>query len=109
MGVVQDQLEPLLAEYQKLGLAPQIGLGLVAFLVLSVILNVAKQILLPNPNEPPMVFHLFPLIGNTVEYGIDPPRFFQKMRAKVRCCLLPRRPCMRNRRSRLFWTRAHPK
>ena len=99
MGVLQDQLEPLLAEYQKLGLGSQIGLGLVAFVVLSVALNVAKQILLPNPNEPPMVFHWFPLIGSTVEYGMDPPRFFQKMRAKVRC-LLPLLRWMRNRHIR---------
>ncbi|SPO00961.1 probable cytochrome P450 51 (eburicol 14 alpha-demethylase) [Cephalotrichum gorgonifer] len=78
----QKQLMPLVAEFQKLGLASQIGLGVVAFLFLSVVLNVANQIFFSNPNEPPMVFHLFPLIGSTVEYGIDPPRFFKKMRAK---------------------------
>ena len=83
MGVFQEQLEPLLVEFQKLGLASQIGLGFVAFVIISVVLNVAKQILFKNPNEPPMVFHLFPLIGSTVEYGMDPPRFFKKMRAKV--------------------------
>lgn len=82
MGVVQDQLEPLVAEFQKLGLASQIGLGFAAFIILSVVLNVANQILFSNPNEPPVVFHLFPLIGSTVEYGIDPPRWFMKMRAK---------------------------
>ena len=83
MGIFQEQLEPLLADYQKLPLASQIGLGFAAFIVLSVVLNVAKQILFKNPNEPPMVFHWFPLIGNTVEYGMDPPAFFRKMRAKV--------------------------
>ena len=82
MGIVQDQLEPLVAEFQKLGLASQIGLSFVAFVVLSVVLNVANQILFKNPNEPPVVFHLFPLIGSTVEYGIDPPSWFKKMRAK---------------------------
>lgn len=82
MGIVQDQLEPLVAEFQKLGLASQIGLGFVGFIVLSVVLNVANQILFRNPNEPPVVFHLFPLIGSTVEYGIDPPSWFKKMRAK---------------------------
>lgn len=87
MGVFQEQLEPLLVEFQKLGLASQIGLGFVAFVIVSVVLNVAKQILFKNPNEPPMVFHLFPLIGSTVEYGMDPPSFFKKMQAKV--CRLP--------------------
>lgn len=84
MGVFQEQLEPLLAEYQQLGLASRIGLGFAAFLVLAVVLNVAKQVLFKNSNEPPMVFHLFPFIGSTVEYGMDPPKFFKKMRAKVR-------------------------
>ena len=83
MGAFQEQLEPLLTEYQKLGLASQIGLGFAAFLILSVVLNVLKQVLFKNPHEPPMVFHLFPLIGSTVEYGMDPPSFFKKMQAKV--------------------------
>lgn len=90
MGVFSDQLEPLLAEYQKYGLASQIGLAFAALVILSVVLNVAKQILFKNPNEPPMVFHLFPLIGSTVEYGMDPPSFFRKMRAKVWRLPLPR-------------------
>ena len=78
----QNQLEPLVAEFHKLGLASQLGVGFVAFIILSVVLNVAKQILFANPNEPPVVFHWFPLIGSTVAYGIDPPRWMEKMRAK---------------------------
>jgi sterol 14-demethylase len=29
------------------------------------------------------VFHWFPVIGNTVTYGMDPYRFFFECRAKV--------------------------
>ncbi|PKS10573.1 hypothetical protein jhhlp_002327 [Lomentospora prolificans] len=82
MGVFQQAIEPLQEAFQQLGIASQVGVAFVAFVILSVVLNVANQILLKNPNEPPVVFHLFPLIGSTVEYGIDPPRFFKKMRAK---------------------------
>jgi hypothetical protein len=83
MGLIQDVTEPLVAEFQKLGLASQIVVGFVSFIVLSVVLTVGKQIFFKDPHAPPMVFHLFPFIGSTVEYGMDPPKFFRKMQAKV--------------------------
>lgn len=46
-----------------------------------------SQLLLKNPNEPPVVFHWFPVIGNTVTYGMDPYGFFFACRKKV--CLFP--------------------
>jgi sterol 14-demethylase len=47
--------------------------------------NALKQLLFPNKNEPPLVFHWIPFLGSTISYGIDPYRFFFACRAKV-CC-----------------------
>lgn len=74
---------PLAQQFQGLGLASQVAVLFGAFIALSVALNVASQILFKNPNEPPLVFHWFPFIGSTVTYGMDPPTFFRKNRAKV--------------------------
>lgn len=83
MGVFQQAVEPLHEAFQQLGTYSQVGVVFASIVVVSVVLNVVKQVLFKNPNEPPVVFHLFPFFGSTVEYGIDPPRFFKKMRAKV--------------------------
>ncbi|KAK5711591.1 Lanosterol 14-alpha-demethylase [Elasticomyces elasticus] len=56
-------------------------LSLLAALTLTIALNVAKQLLLRNPNEPPMVFHWLPFIGSTITYGMDPYTFFFTQRA----------------------------
>ena len=58
--------------------------ALVCILVFAIVTNVLQQTLLARPNEPPMVFHWFPLIGSTVTYGIDPFKFFFSCQAKVR-------------------------
>lgn len=60
--------------------------GFATFLVLSVVLNVLKQLLFKNKNEPPLVFHWFPLIGSTVTYGMDPFKFFFDNKAKYGDC-----------------------
>ncbi|PVH91485.1 hypothetical protein DM02DRAFT_340354, partial [Periconia macrospinosa] len=44
--------------------------------VTAVVLNVL------NPNEPRLVFHWFPIIGNTVTYGMDPYKFFFSIKQK---------------------------
>ena len=74
---------PLLADFQSLGLGAQIAIASTTFILVTVVLNVANQILFKNPNEPPVVFHWFPLIGSTVTYGINPPAFFAKQRERV--------------------------
>lgn len=71
------------AQLQTLGLGSQIAIGVGAFIFLSVVYHVAGQLLFKNPNEPPMVFSWFPVVGSTITYGIDPPRFFKENRAKV--------------------------
>ena len=47
-----------------------------------ILLNVARQLLIRNPNEPPVVFHWVPFIGSTITYGIDPYEFFFDCRKK---------------------------
>ena len=53
-----------------------VAAGFASFILLSVVLNVLKQLLFKNPNEPPVVFHWLPIIGSTVTYGMDPYAFF---------------------------------
>jgi sterol 14-demethylase len=55
----------------------------VGFFALLIVGNVFKQLLFKNPKEPPVVFHIVPFIGSTIEYGIDPVKFFDKCKAKV--------------------------
>ncbi|EWC46355.1 eburicol 14-alpha-demethylase [Drechslerella stenobrocha 248] len=48
--------------------------------------NIVRQLYLPDPNRPPVVFHWFPLIGSTISYGIDPYKFFSDCQAKYGDC-----------------------
>ncbi len=87
MGLLQDivaRAGPLAQYFSQLGVAAQVGVGFATLLVLTVTINVLRQLLFRNRNEPPLVFHWFPLIGSTITYGMDPPRFFRENRAKVR-------------------------
>jgi sterol 14-demethylase len=59
------------------------GVGFFVLLSLAVVLNVLRQLLFKNPNQPPVVFHWFPLVGSTVTYGMDPIAFFQSCQDKV--------------------------
>ncbi|KAI9728936.1 MAG: Lanosterol 14-alpha-demethylase [Chrysothrix sp. TS-e1954] len=64
---------------------PAWAIGIVCFstfIAVSVVLNVLYQLLSRNPNEPPVVFHWFPVIGSTISYGIDPYIFFFRCREK---------------------------
>jgi sterol 14alpha-demethylase len=83
MGLLQEVLGPLSQRFEGLGTASQVAVAIAGVIALLVTFNIAQQIFFANPNEPPVVFHLLPFFGSTVEYGIDPPRFFKKMRAKV--------------------------
>jgi sterol 14-demethylase len=86
MGVIEDlgvQLGPLADQFTRLSTPVQVGVAVGGFLFLSVFLNILKQTLFKNPNEPPVVFHWFPFVGSTITYGINPPRFFRENRAKV--------------------------
>ncbi|KAF7190974.1 Sterol 14-alpha demethylase [Pseudocercospora fuligena] len=54
----------------------------VVIIAISITFNALKQLLFREPNDPPVVWHLFPLIGSTVDYGQDPYAFFFKCREK---------------------------
>ena len=62
---------------------PQALGTLIAIPLIATIANVLRQILFKDPRQPPEVFHLLPLIGSTLDYGIDPYAFFFKCREKV--------------------------
>lgn len=86
MGVLEDLsatvLPPLQIQISRHGLATVGFVGFAAFITLAIVLNVLSQLLFKNPNEPPLVFHWLPIIGNTVTYGMDPYGFFEKNREK---------------------------
>ncbi|KAI0022292.1 cytochrome P450 51 [Xylariomycetidae sp. FL0641] len=82
MGLLQDVAGPLSQQLSQLSTASQVGVVVAGFLSVAVFLNVLKQVLFRNSNEPPLVFHWFPVIGSTITYGMDPPRFFKENREK---------------------------
>ena len=51
-------------------------------ILVSIVLNILKQLLYPDCHLPPVVWHWVPLIGSTVDYGQDPYKFFFKCREK---------------------------
>lgn len=59
-------------------------LQLTAFWLVAVILgNILLQLLPRKKSEPPRVLHWIPLIGNAVQYGTNPNKFFAECRKKV--------------------------
>lgn len=56
------------------------------FGVLLIVGNIVRQFLPRRKEEPPLVFHWFPIIGNAISYGQDPVVFFTQCREKVRDC-----------------------
>jgi sterol 14-demethylase len=89
MGILESVKEPLADLVAQRSLSVVLGAAFVAFVALSIVLNVLSQALFKNPNEPPVVFHWLPIIGSTITYGIDPYKFFFECRAKVG--ILPRK------------------
>ncbi|KAK3192663.1 Lanosterol 14-alpha-demethylase [Lecanicillium sp. MT-2017a] len=53
-----------------------------ALLVLAVVGNALIQLIPKGKSEPPRVFHWIPIVGNAVQYGLDPYKFFVECRAK---------------------------
>ncbi|KAL1959510.1 hypothetical protein VTO42DRAFT_1955 [Malbranchea cinnamomea] len=82
MGLIADLLERVCERCSSLPFGVLVAAGVVGVLTLVVVLNVLRQLLFKNPHEPPVVFHLFPFIGSTVTYGMDPYKFFFDCRQK---------------------------
>lgn len=83
MGVFTDVVELFCEQCSTLPSHVLAGAAFAALIVLAVVINVLKQLLFKNPNEPPVVFHWFPFIGSTITYGMDPYKFFFDCRKKV--------------------------
>jgi hypothetical protein len=83
MGIISDITGPLAGFTQNASLPVLVAAGFASFLVVTVVLNVLSQLLLKKPNEPPIVFHWFPVLGSTITYGMDPYKFFFANKQKV--------------------------
>lgn len=88
MGLLATIAGPLVDLISHRSIGVVIASGVASFVVLAILLNVLKQLLFRNPNEPPVVFHWVPFIGSTITYGIDPYKFFFSCRQKVWCSRL---------------------
>lgn len=82
MGLISFVAEPVQNLVASLPTWQLILLGTTAFILTATVLNILNQILLKNPNEPPVVFHVFPFLGSTITYGIDPFKFFFQCKEK---------------------------
>ena len=85
-SIAKLKMDTLYGSLRALPLSMSIPLTIGVTIFLSVVTNVVRQIWFPNPHRPPVVFHIFPLIGSTVQYGIDPYKFFFDCRAKYGDC-----------------------
>lgn len=79
-------MEALYNNWRSLPLSLSVPITAFLIIVIATITNVIKQLWFPNPHRPPVVFHIFPLIGSTVQYGIDPYKFFFDCQAKYGDC-----------------------
>ena len=83
MGLLATIAGPIPSLFSNSSIGVVIASSFASLIVLTIVLNVLKQLLFRNPNEPPVVFHWVPFIGNTIGYGIDPYKFFFRCREKV--------------------------
>ena len=83
MGFLAMLSEPLSEQLSNRSTGIVVGSALISLFVLAIVLNVLSQLLFKNPKEPPVVFHWVPFVGSTINYGIDPYKFFFSCREKV--------------------------
>ena len=89
MGILAAVTESLCDPLPNKSTSVLIAGGIVSFFIITIVFNVLGQLLVKDPNEPPLVFHWVPFIGSTITYGIDPYKFFFSCREKVLiCCVL---------------------
>lgn len=77
-----EKSTPLISYLLELPLIKLVPLVLFSLLCISVIFNISNQLLFIHPNRAPMVFHFFPWIGSTVDYGRRPYEFFKENQDK---------------------------
>ncbi len=83
MGLLATILEPIADHVSDKSTIVVAASGCAVLVVLTIVLNVLRQSVFKNPNEPPVVFHWVPFIGNTISYGMEPYKFFFQCREKV--------------------------
>lgn len=83
MGFLTLITDPLRLLFSDSSILFIVTASCLAVSVLAILINVLQQLLIKNPNEPPIVFHWIPFIGSTITYGIDPYKFFFSAREKV--------------------------
>ncbi|KAJ3463496.1 hypothetical protein MRS44_008282 [Fusarium solani] len=79
-------MESLYGSFRALPLSISIPLTIGLVVVIAIVRNVIGQLYFPDRNRPPVVFHIFPFIGSSVQYGIDPYKFFFDCKAKYGDC-----------------------
>lgn len=82
MGLIQAIAGPVAGFIGRSSTVTVIFTLLATFITLTIVLNVLRQLLFRNPNEPPLVFHWVPFFGSTITYGMDPYHFFFSCREK---------------------------
>lgn len=82
MGVLATVSAPFEHLLATLPVWQLVLLGVSSFLFLAIIYNVLRQWLFYDRTAPPEVFSLFPLIGSTIWYGMDPFDFFFECKKK---------------------------
>lgn len=80
MGLLQELLSPLQSWASTASTFTLIFVALTTLISFTIFVNVLRQILIRNPHEPPVVFHLVPFFGSTITYGINPYKFFFRCR-----------------------------
>ncbi|KAL0573351.1 Lanosterol 14-alpha-demethylase [Marasmius crinis-equi] len=81
--LVKDAWSGYLAQAQEIQTYKLLLIGGAMIPILSVVLNVLYQLIIPRrKTDPPLVFHWFPIIGSAISYGTDPVGFFFRCREK---------------------------
>jgi hypothetical protein len=76
----------ILHTYSSVPLSVSIPITIIFIILTAITQNVIKQLFFADSNEPPLVFHIFPVIGSTIQYGMDPYKFFFDCRAQYGDC-----------------------
>lgn len=76
MGLFTTLSEPIERLVAGLPLWQVVLLGWTAFITLAIVVNTIRQVFFYDRNAPPEVFHIVPVLGSAVTYGMDPFKFF---------------------------------
>jgi sterol 14alpha-demethylase len=76
MGFLASTTAPIEHLAQTLPTWQLLLLGLSSFVTVAIAANVIRQLFFYDRSAPPEVFSLLPGLGSTIQYGIDPFKFF---------------------------------